>query len=83
MISVAFDPLSTEGHDMKANVGNADRVIRIVAGILILSAVFLLEGNARWFGLIGIVALATGFIRWCPAYSLLGANTCGTGSKTA
>ena len=68
---------------MKANVGNADRVIRIVAGILILSAVFLLEGNARWIGLIGIVPLATGLIRWCPAYSLLGMNTCGIGSKTA
>ena len=68
---------------MKANVGNADRVIRIAAGILILSAVFLLEGNARWFGLIGIVPLATGLIRWCPAYSLLRTNTCGATSKTA
>ena len=68
---------------MKANVGNADRVIRIVAGILILSAVFLLEDNARWFGLIGIVPLATGLIRWCPAYSLLGTNTCGPTGKTA
>ncbi len=68
---------------MKANVGNADRVIRIAAGILILSAVFLLDGNARWFGLIGIVPLATGLIRWCPAYSLLGTNTCGGQTKTA
>ncbi|HEV8645033.1 MAG TPA: DUF2892 domain-containing protein [Burkholderiales bacterium] len=68
---------------MKANVGNTDRVIRIAAGILILSTVFLLEGNLRWFGLIGIVPLATGLIRWCPAYSILGTNTCGTGSKTA
>jgi len=83
MLCVAFDPLSTEGHDMKANLGNADRVIRIAAGILILSAVFLLEGNARWLGLIGIVPLATGLIRWCPAYSLLGTNTCGATSKTA
>ncbi len=68
---------------MKANVGNADRAIRIVAGILILSAVFLVEGNARWLGLIGIVPLATAIIRWCPAYGLLGMNTCGTASKTA
>jgi hypothetical protein len=83
MDSVAFYSLPTGGHDMKANVGNADRVIRIAAGILILSAVFVLEGNTRWFGLIGIVALATGFIRWCPAYSLLGTNTCGSESKTA
>jgi len=83
MLSVAFNSQLTEGHDMKANVGNADRAIRIIAGILILSAVFLLEGNARWFGLIGIVPLATGLISWCPAYGLLGMNTCGTSSKTA
>ena len=63
---------------MKENVGNTDRIIRILAGILILSAVVLIDGNARWFGLIGIVPLATGLIGWCPAYSLLGMNTCGT-----
>ncbi|MGQ0578564.1 MAG: YgaP family membrane protein [Betaproteobacteria bacterium] len=68
---------------MKVNVGNTDRLIRIIAGVVILSGLFWLEGNARWFGLIGVVTLATGFIRWCPAYSLLGMNTCGNGSKTA
>ncbi len=68
---------------MKANIGTADRVIRIAAGMLILGAMFLLDGNARWFGLIGIVPLATGLIRWCPAYSLLGTNTCAGRSKTA
>ncbi len=66
---------------MKENVGNTDRIIRILAGILILSAVVLIDGNARWFGLIGIVPLATGLIGWCPAYSLLGMNTCGTASR--
>lgn len=68
---------------MKVNVGSTDRLIRIIAGVVILSGLFLLEGNARWFGLIGIVVLATGVIRWCPAYSLLGMNTCGNESKTA
>ncbi|HWH47978.1 MAG TPA: DUF2892 domain-containing protein [Burkholderiales bacterium] len=68
---------------MKANVGNADRAIRIAAGILILGAVFLVEGNARWLGLIGILPLATGLMRWCPAYGLLGTNTCGTRTKGA
>lgn len=68
---------------MKANVGNADRAIRIAAGILILSAVFLLEGSARWLGLIGVVPLATGLVRWCPAYGLLGTNTCGARTKGA
>ncbi len=66
---------------MKENVGNTDRIIRIIAGILILSSVVLIDGNARWFGLIGIVPLATGLMRWCPAYRLLGMNTCGPGSR--
>jgi len=67
---------------MTVNVGNADRIIRIVVGLAILSLLFLLEGNARWFGLIGLVPLATGLTRWCPAYSVLGTNTCGTKSAT-
>jgi len=61
---------------MKANIGGADRVIRIVAGLVLLSLVVILEGDARWFGLIGIVPLFTGLMRWCPAYTLLGINTC-------
>ncbi|MEX0957972.1 MAG: DUF2892 domain-containing protein [Burkholderiales bacterium] len=66
---------------MKANVGNVDRIIRIVAGLLILSLLFLLEGPARWWGLIGIVLLVTGFVRFCPAYAILGMNSCGSQSK--
>ncbi|HZP92820.1 MAG TPA: DUF2892 domain-containing protein [Burkholderiales bacterium] len=66
---------------MKNNVGNADRVVRVVAGLLILSLVFVLEGSVRWWGLLGIVPLATGLVGWCPAYWVLGMNTCGT--KTA
>jgi len=63
---------------MKANVGDVDRIIRIVGGLVILSAFFLAEGNLRWLGLIGLVPLATGLFRWCPAYTLLGLNTCGS-----
>lgn len=62
---------------MKANVGDIDRIIRIVGGLVILSAFFLAEGNLRWWGLIGMVPLATGLFRWCPAYTLLGMDTCG------
>ena len=63
---------------MNVNVGTVDRVIRIVVGLVLLSLLFVLEGNARWFGLIGIVLLGTGLTRRCPAYSVLGMNTCGT-----
>ncbi len=66
---------------MGKNVGNTDRIIRIVAGIVILCSYFLLDGNARWLALIGIVPLATGLYRWCPAYALLGLSTGGTAGK--
>jgi len=68
---------------MKANVGGIDKVIRIVAGLAILSLVFVLEGSARWWGLVGLVPLFTGLFRVCPAYSLLGLNSCPMQRKSA
>lgn len=56
---------------MTLNVGFADRTVRIVVGLLLLSLLFV-DGNARWFGLIGLVPLVTGFIGSCPLYSLFG-----------
>ena len=61
---------------MNVNVGGIDRTLRIVAGIAILSLFFVLDGNARYWGLVGIVPLLTGFFRFCPVYPLLGINTC-------
>ena len=61
---------------MEKNVGSIDKTLRIVAGLGILSLVFLLEGSARWFGLIGLVPLGTALFGFCPAYALLGINTC-------
>ena len=60
---------------MDANVGKTDRIIRIVVGLLLLSLVFV--GPKTWWGLIGLVPLATAFINFCPAYRLLGVNTLG------
>jgi len=61
---------------MKVNIGSADKVLRIVIGLVLLSLVFLLKGNARWFGLIGLVPLVTAFTGFCPLYTLLGMSTC-------
>jgi len=61
---------------MAANVGGIDRVLRIVVGIALLSLFFILDGNARYWGLVGLVPLFTGLFRFCPAYTLLGLNTC-------
>ena len=65
---------------MNANVGNTDRMVRIVGGLLLLSLILLLEGPMRWVGLIGLAPLVTGLVRWCPAYAVFGANTCETKS---
>ena len=61
---------------MKANVGGLDRVLRIVVGAVFLAAVVILEGNARWLGLIGFVPLLTGIFGYCPAYVLFGFSSC-------
>jgi hypothetical protein len=61
---------------MAANVGGIDRILRIVVGIALLGLFFMLEGNSRYWALLGFVPLLTGLFRFCPAYSLLGLDTC-------
>ena len=68
---------------MKVNVGGIDRKLRIGVGIALLALVFLLEGNVRYWGLVGILPLATGLFRFCPAYTLFGMSTCPMERKSA
>lgn len=57
------------------NVGSLDRVLRVVLGLLVLSQVFVgLQTPWAW---LGVIPLATAVFGYCPAYSLLGVNTCG------
>jgi hypothetical protein len=65
---------------LATNVGNVDRVLRIVVGLALLALVF--TGPQTPWGLVGLVPLATGLTRKCPAYALLGMTTCGN-KKTA
>jgi hypothetical protein len=58
---------------MKKNIGNLDRGIRIVAGLAILSLVFV--GPKSLWGLLGLFPLATGLSGWCLPYRLLGIST--------
>lgn len=59
---------------MKVNVGTIDRGFRIVIGLIAIS-LGIIYGS--WWGAIGLVPLVTAFIRWCPAYSIFGVNSCG------
>jgi hypothetical protein len=65
---------------VKSNVGNLDRIVRIVVGLGLLSLLFFLEGAAKWWGLVGLVPLGTGLMGSCPLYSILGLSTCPAGS---
>ncbi len=56
------------------NVGGIDQVLRIVVGIALI-ALTAMNVIPVW-GYIGIVPLATGLFRWCPAYTLFGIRTC-------
>ncbi|MGZ5818390.1 MAG: YgaP family membrane protein [Burkholderiaceae bacterium] len=59
---------------MKTNVGSIDRVIRILVGLGLIAATLL--GLIGVWGWLGIIPLATGVFRFCPAYLPFGMNTC-------
>ncbi|MBQ0961665.1 DUF2892 domain-containing protein [Ideonella sp. 4Y11] len=59
---------------MTANVGGIDRIARILVGLVLIGLT--LAGQIGAWGWIGVVPLLTGLTRFCPAYPLLGMNTC-------
>ncbi|RYF18278.1 MAG: DUF2892 domain-containing protein [Comamonadaceae bacterium] len=59
---------------MKLNVGTFDRTLRIVAGLVLVALAA--TGTVGLWGWIGVVPLVTGLAGWCPAYSLLGIDSC-------
>jgi len=58
----------------KTNVGGIDRVLRIVAGLVLIGLT--LMGTIGPWGWIGVVLLATGLLSSCPLYSIVGLSTC-------
>ena len=63
----------------KNNTGKIDRVIRVVAGALLVGNVF--TGLQTPLGWIGLILIVTGLFGTCPVYSLLGINTKTMGEK--
>ena len=59
---------------MNVNEGTIDKTIRIVIGLAIIIGFGLVMHS--WWGVIGIVPLATGIASRCPMYSVLGISTC-------
>ena len=57
---------------MKCNIGKTDRLLRIALGLLVLA---LGAAFDSYWGLVGLVPLATGICRSCPLYSLFHIDT--------
>ena len=71
---------------LRCNVGGAERIGRIVIGILLiaLAAFEVVSGAVRVAGfVVGIVLLMTGAIKWCPLSALFKIDTCETGKKAS
>ncbi|SDH24148.1 YgaP family membrane protein [Roseospirillum parvum] len=60
--------------EMEKNVGTMDRVIRGIVGVVLIAGA--VSGSLGWWAFIGIVPLATAAMSYCPAYKLVGINTC-------
>ena len=61
------------------NVGMADRVFRIVLGVLLIAFAIPLGFPAtswNWVGWIGVVPILTALVGWCPFYAMLDMSTC-------
>ena len=64
---------------MKKNMGNADRLIRIIAAAVFIVLYFNNMLPAPW-GLVllipGVVFALTSLVGFCPLYSVFGISTC-------
>ena len=60
---------------MKKNVGNIDKVVRLILGLVIIALGILYQS---WWGLVGVLPICTSTIGWCPAYMPFGISTCKT-----
>lgn len=66
---------------MQQNIHNIERGVRVVAGLAIISLVFI--GPQTPWGWLGVIPLATGLIGWCPPYALFGISTCKKPDQTS
>lgn len=62
---------------MKNNVGVADKIVRLVLGLVVAATGLYFES---WWGLLAIVPLITGLVSYCPLYTIFDLNTSSTKS---
>ncbi|KXJ39747.1 MAG: hypothetical protein AXA67_11835 [Methylothermaceae bacteria B42] len=57
---------------LQPNIGKTDRMIRIFAGVVIVGLGLYFKS---WWGVVGLIPIATAVLRWCPAYEPLKIST--------
>jgi hypothetical protein len=58
---------------MKKNIGNVERIIRVILGVGVVSLAFV--GPRSSWAFLAIIPIVTGLIGYCPPYALLGIDT--------
>ena len=46
-------------------MGSIDRVLRFIAGVVIMALGYYYES---WWGAVGLIPFLTAFVGWCPVY---------------
>ncbi|MEN3001293.1 MAG: DUF2892 domain-containing protein [Armatimonadota bacterium] len=64
---------------MTCNIGRVEQAIRILIGIAILAVGWYYQS---WWGLIGLIPLITGIVRFCPLWRVLGISSCPAGERS-
>ncbi len=65
---------------MSVNVGNLDRAIRLILGVVMLALGYF---YGSWWGLIGLIPVGTAVFGRCGLYSLCSVTTCRVKEKPA
>lgn len=63
---------------MKPNIGQTDRVVRVIIGIAIIVVGITLH---TWWGLVGLLPIGTALVRFCGLYPVLNIDTTGSGNE--
>ncbi|MCB0636314.1 MAG: DUF2892 domain-containing protein [Lewinella sp.] len=66
---------------MKKNVGNTDRIIRVIVALVIAALLFtktVLISSVLGIilAVVGVIFLFTSAVSWCAIYAVIGASTC-------
>ena len=59
---------------MGKNIGNLDKAIRVLVGLVLLALVFV--GPQSVWGWVGLPVILIALFGWCPLYKILGVSTC-------